>query len=135
MRKALFLGTALALFGAAQLATAQPSPQTPPPAAQAEAQPGGPGAPPPPGGPRFGARPGGPGEGRPMGGPMGGPGGPPGPWRHADVPPPPPPPGASFRIQRGDVRLGVRCAPNEPMQACVAAASALLDKVAATATR
>ncbi|UFN47602.1 hypothetical protein LPC08_16475 [Roseomonas sp. OT10] len=124
MRKALFLGAALALFGAAQLATAQ-TPPAPPPAAQAESPPGGPGAAPtPPGGPRFG--------GHHMGGPRG-PGGPHGPWMRAGGPPPPP--AASFRIERGDVKIGVRCAPNEPMQACVAAASALLDKVAGTPAR
>jgi hypothetical protein len=38
-------------------------------------------------------------------------------------------PGAAFRFRRGDAEIDVRCAVREPMQACVAAASALLDKV------
>ena len=36
--------------------------------------------------------------------------------------------GAQFWLRSGDVRLGVRCDPNEPMRACVDAAMTLLDK-------
>ena len=36
--------------------------------------------------------------------------------------------GARFWLRSGDVRLGVRCDPNEPMRACVDAAMTLLDK-------
>ena len=37
--------------------------------------------------------------------------------------------GAHFWLRSGDTRLGVRCDPNEPMRACVDAATTLLDKV------
>lgn len=40
-----------------------------------------------------------------------------------------PPRGAAFRFRRGDAEIDVRCAEREPMQACVAAATALMDKV------
>src|SRR6476619_4656812 len=36
--------------------------------------------------------------------------------------------GARFWLRSGDVRLGVRCDPNEPMRACLDAAMTLLDK-------
>ena len=35
---------------------------------------------------------------------------------------------AIFRIQRGDTSIFIKCADNEPTQACVAAAGTLLDK-------
>ena len=38
---------------------------------------------------------------------------------------------AGFRLRRGDAEIDIRCAPNEPMQACVNAAGTLIDKVAA----
>lgn len=37
---------------------------------------------------------------------------------------------ARFHVTRGDMTLNVRCAENEPMRACVDAATALMDKVA-----
>ena len=39
------------------------------------------------------------------------------------------PRGAAFRFRKGDTEIDIRCAVREPMQACVAAASALMDKV------
>lgn len=36
--------------------------------------------------------------------------------------------GAAFRLKRGDMEIDVRCSPEEPMSACVNAASMLLDK-------
>jgi hypothetical protein len=37
--------------------------------------------------------------------------------------------GAGFWLRSGDTRLGVRCDPNEPMRACVEAATTLLDRM------
>ena len=37
--------------------------------------------------------------------------------------------GAMFRISRGDTRIVVRCDSDEPMRACVEAATTLLDKI------
>jgi hypothetical protein len=114
MNKLLMLGAGLALLGAAGVASAQP---TSPPSALSAPQvqpappPGGPDRPmppPPPGGPR------GPGMGdRPMGPMMA----------------PPHSRAASFMLERGDASIHIHCAEGEPMQACVNAASALLDKV------
>jgi hypothetical protein len=42
--------------------------------------------------------------------------------------------GAHFWLRSGDTRLGVRCDPNEPMRACVDAATTLLDKARSLAT-
>ena len=39
--------------------------------------------------------------------------------------------GAGFWLRSGETRLGVRCDPNEPMRACVDAATTLLDRVRA----
>ena len=36
---------------------------------------------------------------------------------------------ARFHIRRGDTRVDVRCAENEPTRACVDAAVTLLDKL------
>ncbi len=36
---------------------------------------------------------------------------------------------AAFRFKRGDTEIGIKCAADEPTQACVAAASALIDKI------
>ncbi|WP_200845239.1 hypothetical protein [Roseomonas sp. 18066] len=120
MRKMLMLGAGALLLGASGLAVAQTA--TPPAAPQGQAATP---PPPPPGGPMGG--PGGP--GRPPGPPPrfahGGPDGGPG-FGHR---PPPPPRGASFKLERGETSISVRCAENETMQACVTAASALLDKM------
>ena len=40
---------------------------------------------------------------------------------------------AGFRFKRDGAEIDIRCAGNEPMRACVDAASVLIDKVAATA--
>ena len=37
---------------------------------------------------------------------------------------------ARFRFKRGDMEIDIRCSDREPTQACVAGASALLDKLA-----
>lgn len=42
---------------------------------------------------------------------------------------PPPSRAATFVLERGDSRIYIHCAEGEPMQACVTAATALLDKV------
>jgi hypothetical protein len=42
--------------------------------------------------------------------------------------------GAGFWLRSGETRLGVRCDPNEPMRACVDAATTLLDRVRALPT-
>ncbi|MBO1079674.1 hypothetical protein [Roseomonas haemaphysalidis] len=118
MRKFVMLGAGLMLMGATGVALAQTAAPPPPaPQAQADTPP-----PPPPGGPGMRGA-GGPG----MRGPMGGPG----PFHGG----PPPSRAASFHIEKGDTELHVRCAENEPMQACVNAASALLDKVSASQPR
>ena len=41
--------------------------------------------------------------------------------------------GARFEIRRGDTRIDVKCAPDEPMKACVEAATVLFDKVSPAA--
>ncbi|PZR15255.1 MAG: hypothetical protein DI532_07770 [Azospirillum brasilense] len=111
MKKILLLGAGLALFGAAGMAIAQ-TPPPPPGGPQAE-RPQGPGGPGGPGGPD-----GGPGRhhgwrgGPPMMRPMG----------------PPPSRAASFAIERNGTEMRIRCAENESTQACVAAASTLIDK-------
>lgn len=117
MRKMLMLGTGALMLGMAGLAVAQPAPppggQPPAPPGQAQAQPPAPPGP-------AGAEADRPGPRGPM-------------WmrHHGMMPPPPPPPSraASFRLERGDVSISVRCAESEPMQACVNAANALLDKM------
>lgn len=115
MKKILMLGAGLALMGATGVALAQ-APQPPAGAPQTtEAAP-----PPPPGGPgmhRHGMRgPGGPGMMHGYG-------------PHSFGPPPLPSKAASFNFQNGDMRIRIRCAEDEPMQNCVNAASALIDKV------
>jgi len=95
--------------------------QTPPP------PPGGPrpgpeaGAPPPPplpGGPRRGPDADAPPP--PPGGPQRGPNGP---------PPPPPPKGAHFILERGDARIDVKCADDDPTKACADITLQMLDKL------
>lgn len=36
---------------------------------------------------------------------------------------------AAFRFRKGDMEVGIKCSDREPTQACVSAASALLDKL------
>lgn len=75
-------------------------------------------APPPPPGP-------GP-KGPHMGGPRG-----PGPRGDHDGPPPPPPSKAAhFRLESGDNRIDVKCADEEPMQACADIMMRIIDRVA-----
>lgn len=98
-KTAALLGATALLFATA--AVAQPAP--PPP----DAPRGGSMAPPPP----------------PPGGPRRGPDAPP--------PPPPPPPskGAHFIVERGEARIDVKCADDEPMKACADITLQLLDKL------
>lgn len=124
MRKMLMLGAGMLLLGTSGLAVAQTAtPPGPPPGAAATPPP------PPPGGPAGGPGGGPGGPGRPgMGGPgMGGPGmgGP----EMMMRPHRPPSRAASFELERGETSISVRCAENETMQACVAAATAMLDKM------
>ncbi len=115
MKKFALLGASLGLLGGIGVALAQPAPPpqplAPAPAPMAAPPPGqGPGmAPPPPGGPR------GPGMG-----PMG-------------MERPHRPEAARFRFERGDMEIDIRCADGESMQACVAAASTLIDKLSPNA--
>ncbi|EHM03027.1 hypothetical protein HMPREF9946_00518 [Acetobacteraceae bacterium AT-5844] len=119
MKKILMLGAGIVMLGVGGVAMAQ-APQPPagaPPQAEAQApRPEGRG----PG--ERGPRHAGPGEHGPRHHGMRGP------HRFG----PPPSKAASFMIERGDTRIRIRCAENEPMQACVAAASALLDKASTT---
>ena len=48
-------------------------------------------------------------------------------WRR----PPPPTKAAVFHLRRGDARVDIKCADDEPTKACVDAATALMDKLAA----
>ncbi|HWL82899.1 MAG TPA: hypothetical protein VNR89_18265 [Roseomonas sp.] len=113
MRRMLIPVVGAACLGLAGMAVAQPAP--PPPAA-------GPGSPPaagneaPPGPPMRGPR---------------GPDGRPGPEGRMMMGPhhPPPPPGAAFMLRRGNDSIAIHCSERESMQACVNAASAMLDKM------
>jgi hypothetical protein len=49
-------------------------------------------------------------------------------FRDAERPPPPPSRAARFRIERGDLKLDVRCAEEETMRACADIVLQLLDK-------
>lgn len=55
------------------------------------------------------------------------------PGPEADAPPPPPPPSkaAHFIFERGDARIDVKCADDEPSEACADTTSQLLDKIQA----
>ena len=69
-----------------------------------------------------------------MGGPMGGPGGMHhGPEHGGMMGMMHGPRGAHFVFGRGDAVADIKCADNEPMRACVEAASALMDKLATSA--
>ena len=43
---------------------------------------------------------------------------------------PPPTKAAVFRFHKGDARVDIKCAEDEPTKACVDAASTLIDKLA-----
>jgi hypothetical protein len=60
----------------------------------------------------------------PPDGPRGGP-------ETAPPPPPPPPPskGAHFIFERGDARIDVKCADDEPMKVCADITLQMLDKL------
>lgn len=49
--------------------------------------------------------------------------------READRPPMPPSPAARFRVEKGDMKLDVRCAEEEPMRACADIVLQLLEKI------
>ncbi|GJE38713.1 hypothetical protein [Methylobacterium persicinum] len=105
MKRLLCLaGVATLLLGTAAMAQTPP-PRGPRPGPEADAPPP---PPPPPGGPGFG--------------------------RGPDAPPPPPPPpppskAAHFVFQRGDARIDVKCADDEPTKACADTITQLLDKL------
>lgn len=113
-KTAALLGATALLFATA--AVAQPAP--PPPDGMRGGPEAGAPPPPPPGGrrpsPEAGAPP-------PPGAPRRGPDAPP--------PPPPPPKGAHLRFERGDARIDVKCADDEPMKACADITLQLLDKL------
>lgn len=93
-------GAATLLLGTAAIAQTPPPPRGPRPGPEADAPPP---PPPPPGGPRRGP----------------------------DGPPPPPPPSkaAHFIFERGDARIDVKCADDEPTKACADTITQLLDKL------
>ncbi len=109
MKKILFLASLALLTAGSGLAVAQPAPPPPPGSAYAP--------PPPPGPDRRG----------PPRADMRGPAG--GLARLADGAPmpPPPSPGAHFRIERGGNVVDVKCADDQPMQACAVIARQLLS--------
>jgi hypothetical protein len=137
MKQSLLLFSALLLAASSGLAIAQPAPPVPDTSMDAPPPPpppdgAGPDRGPPPSPPsRADAR--GP-AGRPARladrGPLppppppGGPGGP-GPDGRGPVPPPPSP-GAHFHIERGGNVVDVKCADDQPMQACATIAEQLL---------
>jgi hypothetical protein len=120
MRTLLFAATGLALLTGVAFAQEAPGTDAPPPPPPPVADnPDAPPPPPPGPGPKHGEGP------RDDRGPRGGPG------RDRDGPPPPPPSKAAhFRVERGDLKLDVKCADDEPMKACADVAMQLLDKVA-----
>lgn len=109
-KTAAVFGTSALLFATAVVA--QPGPP-PPDSPRSGSEAGAPPSPPPGGrrpGPEAGAPP-------PPGGSRRGP----------DAPPPPK--GAHFRFERGDARINVKCADDEPMKACADITLQLLDKL------
>lgn len=52
-----------------------------------------------------------------------------GPRRGPDAPPPPPSKAAHFIFERGDARIDVKCADDEPTKACADTISQLIDKL------
>ncbi len=120
MRFIAFTALGLAVLTGIAIAQEQPAPP-PPPSPSFDAGPMD-DAPPPPKGPgRHGDH----GERGPMDGhgPRGG--------RDGERPPPPPPSKAAhFRLEKGDLKLDVKCADDEPMKSCADIALQLLDKAA-----
>ena len=51
--------------------------------------------------------------------------------RDGERPPPPPSKAAHIRLEKGDMKLDVKCADDEPMKVCADIAMQLLDKAAA----
>ena len=89
-------------------------------------------APPPPDGPRGGSEAGAPPPppgGRRPGSEAGSPPPPGAPRRGPDAAPPPK--GANFRFERGDAKVDVKCADDEPMRGCADITLQLLDKLSA----
>jgi len=112
MKKTLLIASLALLTAGTGLALAQPAPPPPPDAAMAPPPPDGPGRGAPPPRPRADFR-----------GPAGGPA------RLADRGPmPPPSPGAHFHIERGGNVVDLKCADDEPMQACAAIARQFLTE-------
>jgi hypothetical protein len=111
-------GVAALLSGTVAFAqTPPPPPGGPRPGPEAGAPP----PPPPPGSPRRGPDADAPPP--PPGGPQRGPDGPPPP------PPPPPPKGAHLILERGDARIDVKCADDDPTKACADITLQMLDKL------
>lgn len=54
-------------------------------------------------------------------------------WPHHR--PPPPSKAARFRVEAGDITLGMKCPEDEPLKACQDFALQLLDKAGSVATR
>ena len=54
-------------------------------------------------------------------------------WSHHR--PPPPSKAARFRVEAGDITLGMKCPEDEPLKACQDFALQLLDKAGSVATR
>jgi hypothetical protein len=124
MRKMLLVTSFMVLAAGSGMAVAQPIP----PAPDAAVMP-----PPPPDGPDRGVRP--PPPGSDIRGPAGGPARisdhvwmPPPPPGGPRGPMPPPSPGAHFHVERGGNVVDVKCADDQPMQACAAIAEQLLTE-------
>jgi hypothetical protein len=115
MRFIAFTAIGLAVLTGIAIAQEQPAPPPPPPGATFDAGPVDDAPPPHPGPGRHGDH----GERGPMGG------------RDGERPPPPPSKAAHFRLEKGDLKLDVKCADDEPMKSCADIALQLLDKVAA----
>lgn len=116
MKIIAFSAAGLVILSGIALAQEQPAPPPPPPSASFDAGPMDDAPPPPPRGPgRHGER-------GPMGGhgPVGG--------RDGERPPPPPSKAAHLRLEKGDLKLDVKCAEDEPMKACADIAMQLLDR-------
>lgn len=119
MKVALCTGLALSLLAGAALA--QTAPQTPTPPVGTDDGPGLPhNPPPPPPGDRGGRG----WDAGDMGRER--------PWHHSMAPPSK---AARFRIETGDVKLGIKCADDEPMKSCADFTLQLLDELNAAPAR